>query len=193
MGAKENVIAGVAIGTGLMFLLDPQAGRRRRALVRDKTVRWSRLTGRAVRTGLRRAEGTRRGMVATVHHLRSADEQVDDATLEARLRTCIGRHSSHPRAIEVTVADGCVTLSGKVLASEVREVLSCASEIRGVRAVDNRLDAHEEAGSIPELQGGVTRRSGWRLTPGWQTATATAAAGLGAVLVGRRVFGSMPE
>ncbi len=191
MGVKENLIAGVAIGSGLMFLLDPQAGRRRRALVRDKTVRWSRLTGNAVETSFRRIEGTRRGVVATVRHLRSVEEQVDDTTLEARLRMCIGRHSSHPRAIVVKVADGCVTLSGKVLSGEVREVLSCASEVRGVRAVDNHLEAFEEPGNIPELQG-TPRRQNWR-RPSWQTAAATAAAGIGAAMIGKRVLASTPE
>jgi osmotically-inducible protein OsmY len=188
MGAKENLITGVVLGSGLMFLLDPQAGRRRRALVRDKTVRWSRATSNAVNTSWRRIEGTSRGVAATVRHLRYGEEEVDDQTLEARLRMCIGRHSAHPRAIDVSVSDGCVRLTGKVLASEVREVLSCASEIRGVRAVDNALEVHDQAGNIPELQGG--RRMGWRRTgPNWRTAAA-AAAGVGTFLLGRRVLGA---
>lgn len=191
MGARENLITGVVIGSGMMFLLDPQAGRRRRALVRDKTVRWSRVTGRAMETSWRRLEGTSRGMASALRHLRSGEEEVDDQTLEARLRTCIGRHSSHPRAIEVSVAAGCVTLSGKILADEVREVLSCASEVRGVRAVDNRLEVHDEAANIPELQGGSSRRRGLRrLTPGWQTTAATVAAGLGAFMMGRKMMGT---
>lgn len=188
MGVKENLIAGVALGTGMMFLLDPQAGRRRRALVRDKSVRWSRLTGRTVRTGWRRLEGTSRGVAAGIRHFRTAGGEVDDRTLEQRLRMCIGRHCSHPRAIEVRVADGCVTLSGPVLAVEAHEVLSCASEVRGVRAVDNRLDLHEQPGNVPALQG-RPRPSGWRRwRPGWQAAAATAAAGVGALLVRRRVL-----
>ena len=188
MGVKENLIAGAVLGSGLMFLLDPQAGRRRRALVRDKTVRWSRATSSAVGTSWRRIEGTSRGIAAGVRHLRQGDEEVDDRTLEARLRTCIGRHSAHARAIDVVVSEGCVRLTGKVLASEVREVLSCASEVRGVRAVDNALEVYEEAGRVPELQGG--RRRAWRRTTAdWRTAAA-AAAGVGTFLLGRRVLGS---
>lgn len=191
MGVKENLITGVVIGSGLMFLLDPQGGRRRRALVRDKTVRWSRATGNAVETSWRRIEGTSRGVAAAVRHFKNANEEVDDRTLEARLRTCIGRHSSHPRAIDVAVENGCVKLRGKVLAQEVHEVLSCASEVSGVKAVDNALEVHEEAGSIPELQGGVRPRGWRRMKPRWQTAAATAAAGVGAFLVSRSFMGPM--
>ena len=34
-------LAGAAIGAGLMYLFDPQGGRRRRALIRDKAVSWA--------------------------------------------------------------------------------------------------------------------------------------------------------
>ena len=34
-----SLLAGVGIGAGLMYILDPQLGRRRRALARDKMVR----------------------------------------------------------------------------------------------------------------------------------------------------------
>jgi hypothetical protein len=189
MGTRENLIAGMAVGSGIMFLLDPQAGGRRRALVRDKSVRWSRQTGRMLRTSWRRLEGTSRGVAAGVRHFRAGGEAVvDDRVLEQRLRTCIGRHCSHPRAVEVAVRDGSVTLSGPVLSAEAREVLGCASEVRGVRAVDNRLELHEAPGTVPALQG-EPRRRGWsRWAPGWQTATATAAAGIGMLLVGRRLL-----
>lgn len=191
MGVKESLITGMAVGGGIAFLLDPQSGRRRRAFVRDKTVKWSRTTSRAIETSWRRVEGTSRGIAATVRHFRSGGSaEVDDATLEQRLRMCIARHSSHPRAIDVTVEHGCVKLSGPVLAAEVREVLSCASEVRGVQAVDNALEVHDEAGNVPALQG-EPHPHGWRrMTPRWQTAAAAAAAaGVGALLLGRAMGG----
>ncbi len=35
------LLVGMAMGAGLMFVFDPQAGRRRRALMRDKTYSWA--------------------------------------------------------------------------------------------------------------------------------------------------------
>jgi hypothetical protein len=34
-------LTGLAVGAGLMYLLDPQGGRRRRAVVRDKVLSWA--------------------------------------------------------------------------------------------------------------------------------------------------------
>jgi CBS domain-containing protein len=39
---------GLALGAGLMYMLDPDVGRRRRALVRDKAMKYSNRTGRFV-------------------------------------------------------------------------------------------------------------------------------------------------
>jgi hypothetical protein len=34
-------LTGLAVGVGLMYFFDPQGGRRRRALARDKVVSWA--------------------------------------------------------------------------------------------------------------------------------------------------------
>ncbi|HJZ93789.1 MAG TPA: hypothetical protein VKD90_16275 [Gemmataceae bacterium] len=40
-GTTGAFLTGLALGVGLMYFLDPQAGRRRRALVRDKAYSWA--------------------------------------------------------------------------------------------------------------------------------------------------------
>jgi uncharacterized membrane protein len=47
-----------------------------------------------------------------------------------------------------------VTLNGPVLARELDEVLKGVLATRGVTGVENRLEAHEQAGNIPGLQDG---------------------------------------
>jgi uncharacterized membrane protein len=45
-----------------------------------------------------------------------------------------------------------------VLAIESDALVDCVLGVRGVRAVENRLEAHEQAGDVPGLQGGTGRR-----------------------------------
>ena len=69
---------------------------------------------------------------------------------------------------------GCATFIGPVLASEVHEVLACASAVRGVMAVDNRLEVHGEPGNVPALQGVGHRRTvlgWWESSPALRVAT----------------------
>jgi osmotically-inducible protein OsmY len=189
MGTREKLLTGVAIGSGLMFLLDPAAGRRRRALTRDKAGKWSRQAGRAMRTGWQRTADTGRGAVALVNRVRQG-ERNDDEAVAQRLRRCIGRHSTHPNAIEVTVNDGVAKFSGPILSSELHEVLRCASAVSGVRAVENRLEPHDEAGTIPALQGEAHRRPWtrwWEKSPALRIGTGAAAIGLAALVASRGV------
>jgi hypothetical protein len=183
-----NILTGAALGSGLMFFLDPQAGGRRRALTRDKAVKWSRSTGRALTTtgkhveaGWRKTSAGTRSAVEAATRLIGRAGPVDDRVLAERMRACIGRHSSHPGAIDVVVQSGCVTFRGTVLASEVDEVLRCGSSLNGVMAVDNQLQVHETPGHVPALQGAPARRSlrgRWEASPRFRLA-AGIAAGLG--------------
>src|SRR5436305_3939020 len=112
------LLAGVGVGAGLMYLLDPQTGRRRRALVRDQAYHvWNEAQDGwdTLRSDVRnRAYG-----LASETRSRFAREEVGDPVLCERVRARLGRVVSHPRAIDVTAQDGRVTLSGDILADEV--------------------------------------------------------------------------
>jgi osmotically-inducible protein OsmY len=155
MDRTATFMAGVVAGAGLMFMLDPERGRRRRALARDQVVHGAHEVGEmgdrvAARTGhLRRRAG---GMVSETRS-RLRGEEVDDGVLEARVRSEIGRVVSNPGAIGVSAHHGRVTLSGPVLERERDDLLASAAAVRGVENVDDQLDAHREAGSVSGLQG----------------------------------------
>ncbi len=104
-----------------------------------------------------------------------------DRLLE-RVRATLGHATSHPRAIDVTVRDGHVTLRGPVLSREVPRLLMAISNVRGVRSVVNELEAHESSAGIPSLQGSdAIPRAGFRLSRGWSpSAQALAVTGLAA-------------
>ena len=148
------VLGGVGVGAALMYLLDPDRGNRRRALLRDKLVRCTNQTGMYLGKAGRDARNRAQGLVAEA---RSAfrHEEVSDDVLVARVKAELGRHAVHHRALEITAADGRVTLRGPALASEVDELVRAVSSVRGVAGVDNQLEIHEQAGSVSSLQGEV--------------------------------------
>jgi hypothetical protein len=148
--------AGLGLGTGLMYLLDPDRGRRRRALLRDKGVWAARKTGECLEVTARDLRNRSQGIISELQS-RFSSEPVDDSVLVDRVRAKLGRIVSHPSAIEVTAQNGNVTLSGPILAAEVPELLACANCISGVNEVTNNLEVHEEAGNHPALQGGRAR------------------------------------
>jgi hypothetical protein len=149
--------AGLGLGTGLMYLLDPDRGRRRRALLRDKGAWAARKTGDCLEVTARDLRNRTQGMVTEIQSHFSS-EAVDDGKLVERVRSKLGRIVSHPGAIQVTAQNGVVTLSGPILVEEIPELLACTNGVQGVKQVINTLDAHEHADNHPALQGGRERQ-----------------------------------
>ncbi|HET8548187.1 MAG TPA: SRPBCC family protein [Bryobacteraceae bacterium] len=151
-----SLLGGAGVGAGLMYLLDPDRGRRRRAITRDKAKSVVRQSSDALSKAARdlgnRALGT-----ASVVRTNWSGEQVDDDVLAARVRTQLGRAVSHPGAIEVSAEQGSVTLGGSVLRHELDPLLSAISSVPGVHEIRNELAVHKGARDIPELQGGSSR------------------------------------
>jgi BON domain-containing protein len=148
--------AGVGIGTGLMYLLDPDRGKRRRALLRDKVVWATRKTGEGIEVTSRDLSNRARGIATSIQSRFTSDE-TDDAVLIDRVRSRLGRIVSHPGAIRVEVENRKVTLNGPILEGEVDSLLTCVKRISGVNEVVNNLEVHKEAGNHPALQGGRER------------------------------------
>lgn len=148
----KDVLVGAGIGAAVIFMMDPAAGSRRRALVRDKIARASRLTRDGVDATARDMGNRARGIAASTRG-RMWNGEVDDETLIERVRAKLGRVSSHPRAIDVLADDGVITLRGPILASELPNVIAATRSVRGVEDVVNHLQSHESAIGIPSLQG----------------------------------------
>jgi uncharacterized membrane protein len=142
-----------------MYLFDPDRGRRRRALARDKFASARARLAEAADVTKRDVQNRTTGVVA---ELRSALRRgpLDDETIVQRIRAAIGFVVGHPGSIEVRVADGRVTLEGPVLAHEVDALLAKVRSVAGVRSIDNRLRVYENPDGIPGLQGEPARSRG---------------------------------
>lgn len=141
---RRWVLLGCAgLGAGAMYLLDPDRGRRRRALLRDRVVHGVRSTGETLDVRARRFANRWHGLLAKARPPLAA-KPIPDAVLAERVRSQIGHVPCHARSIDVSVRDGCVTLSGPVAGDEVRKLLARVSRIRGVDRVENDLEVYEE-------------------------------------------------
>jgi gas vesicle protein len=187
-------LIGAGVGAASMFILDPDRGARRRALVRDKAVWASRKTRDAAEATRRDLSNRAMGLRARVRN-QFADDTADDTTLHARVRSALGRATSHPRAICVNVMNGTVTLTGDVLEAEALAVESAVSGVRGVDTVHCALRTYESAEGIPSLQGGnngIASWASWVSPNNWSPTACAACAGLtmGAVaLAAMRAWG----
>lgn len=144
-------LGGLAAGAGLAYVFDPQRGTRRRALARDKAVHALRVQRQLIEKGARDAVHRVQGLGPRI--TQRIPDHPPDEVLIARVRSALGRHTAHAGAISVDAHDGEVTLQGPVLREEVRGILRGVKHVRGVRAVHEKLEIHEEPGQISGLQG----------------------------------------
>jgi uncharacterized membrane protein len=186
---------GAAVGLALMYFLDPNSGRRRRARTRDKVVHAARVVNEGAKVTARDTMHRAQGAWAEAKRLLNHEEAVDDEALIGRIRAALGRVVSHPHAIEVAADGGHIALIGPILSYEVRPLLKAVRRVAGVRAVSDQLTVYNEPGSVSALQGGEPR-SGERfelLQENWSPAARVLVGGVGATLMlaSTRVRGSL--
>ncbi len=142
---------GAGLGAGLMYLLDPQGGRGRRAMARDKSVSALKKGGAAAAKTSRHLGNKTKGLIAEAGTKLRDSDLVDDLThqgkaLLAKVQRKVRRAVSYPAAIEAAVVEeGKVILHGLVLASEIAGLLVAIEAVEGVTEVQNYLEVHESA------------------------------------------------
>jgi len=142
MNKQESLLLGILIGATLMYILDPDRGRRRRALIRDRMVHGKHgvgeLGGEVVSRARHMRNRAKGALIETRSRLRR--EEVEDPVLEGRVRAALGRLASDPSAIRVSAENGRVTLRGTAPETEVERIAERVQEIPGVHDVINRLE-----------------------------------------------------
>jgi len=152
-GSKTKMLAAAGLGAGVMYWLDPLAGRRRRARLGQKAVSGAHQLGdgaaRASRDIAHRSEGMLARAVSGLRKRSAPDEIIVE-----RVRARLGRVSSHPHGIEVFCRDGIVELRGPIARAELRRVVSAVARVRGVRRLHDALTPHD-------LPSGPVAESNW--------------------------------
>jgi uncharacterized membrane protein len=148
---------GAAAGAAVEYLFDPDRGRSRRAKMRDKVASGTHRSrdGLEVLAHDMAARGS--GVVSAARY-RIAGREADDRVLHERVRETLGRHVSHPHAVEVHVTDGVATLTGDVLAGEEGPACRAVKRVPGIKHVEARWSVHSDPTGVIMLQGGARPR-----------------------------------
>jgi len=80
MNKRLALITGVGVGAGVMYILDPDRGRRRRALLRDKVIRYTHVSSE---TAGKISRDLRNRAIGVISELRGSfrDAAVPDSVL----------------------------------------------------------------------------------------------------------------
>src|SRR5262245_21416168 len=105
MNQRTAFLAGAGIDAAVMYVIDPERGRRRRALARDKLVSAITRADDAIAATARDLANRARGIAAETRN-RFSREDVPDAVLAERVRSELGRCSSQASSMTVTASNG---------------------------------------------------------------------------------------
>jgi osmotically-inducible protein OsmY len=132
---------GALLGAAIAYLFDPQSGRRRRALLRDKSAAYVRKSGRETARAGRAVAAEAYGVSQKAQHLKEEPKEYDDATLAQKVQSEIFRDADVPKGqINVNAEDGIVVLRGEVERPELMETLvERTRKVQGVRDVQNLM------------------------------------------------------
>ncbi|HEX5480314.1 MAG TPA: BON domain-containing protein [Dehalococcoidia bacterium] len=139
--------ASIGAGALLMYYIDPELGRRRRALVRDQLTHVRHVFTSDIPRRAEQRGRFFRGVARGVRHnalspLRNGHEiEVDDETLVDRVRSEVLRSRDiHPGEINLDAYEGTVTLRGQLQhQGQIRELIEATGDVEGVRRVRSYL------------------------------------------------------
>jgi osmotically-inducible protein OsmY len=140
--STKRTLGALATGAGLAFFLDPQNGKRRRHMLRDRTAgmlrRSLRRTGRAGRRTVVGAEA----LAQKATHIRERPKpDMTDETLAAKIMSEVFRDPDLPKGdVNVNVEAGVAVLRGQVERPElIEDLVQRVRKVSGVRDVESHL------------------------------------------------------
>jgi uncharacterized membrane protein len=188
MNKGSIALSSILAGAGLVYILDPQAGGRRRARLHDRAARAASRARDGLHCAVRDLQNREHGLAArAIASVRSG--RAPDAIVQARARAALGRLTKHAGAIETLCRGGCLELRGDVLAAEHDRIVRGLERVRGVKEVRDQLAVHGDTTGVAALSGErAYGRSPVRVRVACSPGTRLALAVLGAGLLGAAAF-----
>lgn len=164
-----------ALGALVMYMLDPDRGRSRRARSGQQLAGLTKKTGTMLERAVRDIGNRLGGVQARMVHLAAKSGTTDDQVLVERVRSALGRAVSNPHAVTVSAQAGHITIGGPVLASEKHALLDAAQAVHGVAGVTDHTETHERPDGASSLQGTIQARPRPAVQHQWAPAMRSAA------------------
>jgi len=144
-----SLLGGVALGAGLMYLLDSDRGIVRRARLRDQALPRLRKLAAIASGKVRHLQQTFQAPSPRVHGAGTPlsvvpSQPVPDWVLAERARLEIWRAVAHPESVQVTAREGRLTLWGPVRAGEPDALREKLARLPGLRKLELQLTTREE-------------------------------------------------
>jgi osmotically-inducible protein OsmY len=138
----RNLVCGAGAGAALLYFLDPNLGRRRRNIARDRAAAIVRRGARGVARRSRLASATLYGLEQKLtHSAAGTTAPPNDATLALKVESEVFRDPDVPKGqININAEYGTIVLRGEVRRPEqVRSIEAAVKRVPGVRSVENLL------------------------------------------------------
>ncbi|MGH8944595.1 MAG: BON domain-containing protein [Acidimicrobiia bacterium] len=131
---------GASVGMALMYLLDPERGRSRRARLADQAAAGARDIAEAVVTGVEYQKGVVKGAVHDLADNVRPERHFDDETLLQKVRSeALGRLNGSTSDLEIDITNGEVRLSGSLSSAAERDrLLELIRKVEGVSGIDDQ-------------------------------------------------------
>ena len=132
----------MGLGAALAYFLDPDRGKRRRNMARDRLMATMRQTGAQLEDRARYAASTTEGWQQKAAHMgNEASYDFNDSDLAHKVETELFRDPNIPKGnINVNAENGTVVLRGQVEnADEINVIERKVRDIPGVASVENLL------------------------------------------------------
>ncbi len=160
---RRGLLLGSAIGAALMFLLDPTAGTRRRALIRDKFVHVAHVAEKTATNTIPQKADYLSGVASGAYHrakvrIPHKGEPIPDESqfITDRVMSIVFRDPKFPQGqINVNTVDQVVYLRGHIEdQSMANEIVERTRNVPGVKDVVNLINQ-------PDVDPSVIREEGW--------------------------------
>jgi hypothetical protein len=134
-------LAGSGAGAAAEYLLDPQHGKRRRHVLRDRTQGRLRRAAREIGRKGRYAGGKVLGVVADATPPGSDSSELNDPALAAKVESELFRPEGSPKGtVDVNVEDRVVYLRGEVAShDQLEDLIKRAQAVHGVARAESLL------------------------------------------------------